>query len=183
MEQMNYNLLFRRLVGLGFMIPCRCRPSSTREPGPVADKKTIMIDVSRGTPCVQRSLRKYLKAHRMASSLRVEKGIRACIPGRKNRKKAVRYKRRNHFEIMFARPEDWKRVATRCDRCPIVFLSATALAATVFSWLCRLMGLEPTEPARRQPWRAVCFAATLRYLRQKHHLPDHQTAHAAIHAR
>ncbi len=38
------------------------------------EQKTIMIDVSRRTPCVQVSLRKYLKAHRTASSLRVKKG-------------------------------------------------------------------------------------------------------------
>ena len=39
-----------------------------------AETKTIMIDVSRRTPCVRVSLRKYLKAHRTASSLRVKKG-------------------------------------------------------------------------------------------------------------
>ena len=69
-----------------------------------------------------------------------DKGIRACIPGRKTRKKAVlydkrRYKRRNRIEIMFGRLKDWRRVATRYDRCPIVFLSAIALAATVLFWL------------------------------------------------
>ncbi|RWR04941.1 transposase, partial [Paenirhodobacter populi] len=42
-----------------------------------------------------------------------------------------RYKRRNRIEIMFGRLKDWRRVATRYDRCPIVFLSAIALAATV----------------------------------------------------
>ena len=38
------------------------------------EKKTVMIDVSRRTPCVRVSLRKYLKAHRTASSLGVKKG-------------------------------------------------------------------------------------------------------------
>ncbi|WP_135501424.1 IS5 family transposase [Roseovarius aestuariivivens] len=62
--------------------------------------------------------------------------IRACIPGRKQRKTTVkyderRYKRRNRIEIMFGRLKHWPRVATRYDRCPEVFLSATALAATV----------------------------------------------------
>src|SRR6056297_1149929 len=42
-----------------------------------------------------------------------------------------RYKRRNRIEIMFGRLKDWRRVATRYDRCPKVFLSAIALAATV----------------------------------------------------
>lgn len=69
-----------------------------------------------------------------------DKGIRACIPGRKGRTKVIRhdkrrYRRRNRIEIMFGRLKDWRRVATRYDRCPIVFLSAIALAATVLFWL------------------------------------------------
>lgn len=69
-----------------------------------------------------------------------DKGIRACIPGRKKRKTPVkydkrRYKRRNRIEIMFGRLKDWRRVATRYDRCPKVFLSAIALAALVIYWL------------------------------------------------
>lgn len=69
-----------------------------------------------------------------------DKGIRACIPGRKSREAPVRYdkrryKRRNRIEIMFGRLKDWRRVATRYDRCPKVFLSAVALAATVIFWL------------------------------------------------
>ena len=69
-----------------------------------------------------------------------EKGITPCIPGRKSRTKPVkcdkrRYKSRNRIEIMFGRLKDWSRVATRYDRCPTVFLSAVALAATVLFWL------------------------------------------------
>ena len=69
-----------------------------------------------------------------------DKGIRPCIPGRKQRKTTVRYdkrryKRRNRIEIMFGRLKDWRRVATRHDRCPKVFLSAIALAALVIYWL------------------------------------------------
>ena len=68
------------------------------------------------------------------------KGIRACIPGRKQRKTTVkydkrRYKRRNRIEIMFGRLKDWLRVATRYDRCPKAFFSAIALAAVVIYWL------------------------------------------------
>lgn len=68
------------------------------------------------------------------------KGIRPCIPGRKSRGKPVRYdrrryKRRNRIEIMFGRLKAWRRIATRYDRCPRVFLSAVALAATVLFWL------------------------------------------------
>ena len=69
-----------------------------------------------------------------------DRGITACIPGRKSRKKTVkydkrRYKRRNRIEIMFGRLNDWRRVATRYDRCPETYLSAIALAATVLFWL------------------------------------------------
>jgi transposase len=69
-----------------------------------------------------------------------DKGIKPCIPGRTSRGKPIkydkrRYKRRNRIEIMFGRLKDWRRVATRYDRCPKVFLSAVALAATVMFWL------------------------------------------------
>ena len=68
------------------------------------------------------------------------KGITPCIPGRKSRDKPGRYdkrryKRRSRIEIMFGRLKDWCRVATRYDRCPKVFLSTIALAATVLFWL------------------------------------------------
>ncbi|WP_439650946.1 transposase [Phycobacter azelaicus] len=39
------------------------------------------------------------------------------------------------IEIMFGRLKDWRRVATRYDRCPKVFLSAIALAALFIYWL------------------------------------------------
>jgi transposase len=68
------------------------------------------------------------------------KGIEPCIPGRKSRLQPVkydkrRYRRRSRIEIMFGRLKDWRRVATRYDRCPVVFFSAIALAATVIFWL------------------------------------------------
>ncbi|GAD50932.1 hypothetical protein NT2_13_00180 [Caenibius tardaugens NBRC 16725] len=68
------------------------------------------------------------------------KGIKPCIPGRKSRLQPVkydqrRYRRRNRIEIIFGRLKDWRRVATRYDRCPMVFFSAIALAATVIFWL------------------------------------------------
>jgi transposase len=70
----------------------------------------------------------------------VDKGIRPCIPGRKSRKTTIRYdkrryKRRNRIERMFGRIKDWRRVATRYDRSPTVFLSAIMLAASVIFWL------------------------------------------------
>ncbi|APZ51080.1 Transposase DDE domain-containing protein [Salipiger abyssi] len=70
----------------------------------------------------------------------VHKGNKPCIPGRKSRDKPAkydkrRYKRRNLIEIMFGKLKDWRRVATRYDRCWKVFLSAVYLAATVIFWL------------------------------------------------
>lgn len=69
-----------------------------------------------------------------------DNGIKSCIPGRKSCGKPVKhdkrcYKRRNRIEAMFGRLKGWRRVATRYDRCPRVFLSAVAPAATVMFWL------------------------------------------------
>ena len=69
-----------------------------------------------------------------------EREITPCIPSRKNRKVAIphdadRYRQRHRIENMFGRLKDWRRIAMRYDRCPIVFLSAIALAAIVLFWL------------------------------------------------
>ena len=70
----------------------------------------------------------------------IDREIRPCIPSRKNRKvviphDATLYKSRHKIENMFARLKDWRRVATRYDRCADLFLSACALAAVVMFWL------------------------------------------------
>lgn len=70
----------------------------------------------------------------------VDKGITPRIPGRKSRDKPIKYdkrrnKGRNRIEILFGRLKDWRRIATRYDRCPKEFLSAIALAATILFWL------------------------------------------------
>ncbi|MFT3967424.1 MAG: hypothetical protein QM690_16240 [Sphingobium sp.] len=51
-----------------------------------------------------------------------------------NMTNAASYKRRNRIEIMFGRLKDWRRIATRYDRCPTAFFSAISLAATVIFW-------------------------------------------------
>ena len=66
--------------------------------------------------------------------------IEPCIPGRKNRKQSVTYdielyKQRNRIERMFGRLKDWRRIATRYDRCAHTFMSAICIAATVIFWL------------------------------------------------
>ena len=66
--------------------------------------------------------------------------IQPCIPGRSNRKEPVKYdtrlyKQRNLIERMFGRLKDWRRIATRYDRCAHTFFSAICIAATVIFWL------------------------------------------------
>lgn len=70
----------------------------------------------------------------------IEMGISPCIPSRVGRTvpiphDAEHYRSRHRIENMFARLKDWRRISTRYDRCPILFLSACALAATVIYWL------------------------------------------------
>ena len=66
--------------------------------------------------------------------------IEPCIPGRANRKAPIPYdadlyKQRNRIERMFGRLKDWRRIATRYDRCAHAFMSAICIAATVIFWL------------------------------------------------
>ncbi len=66
----------------------------------------------------------------------IERGIAPSIPSRIGRKAPIPhdaslYRLRRRIEIIFARLKDWRRIATRYDRRPILFLSACALAATV----------------------------------------------------
>jgi transposase len=48
---------------------------------------------------------------------------------------ATLYRQRHRIEIMFGRLKDWRRIATRYDRCVHTFFSAITLAATVIFWL------------------------------------------------
>lgn len=69
-----------------------------------------------------------------------ERGTKAVIPPRKNRKVQYEYDRtiyrqRNIIERMFCRFKDWRRIATRFDRNIRNFMAAIALAATVIWWL------------------------------------------------
>jgi len=69
-----------------------------------------------------------------------DREIEPCIPGRKNRKEPIEYdvdlyKQRNLIERMFGRLKDWRRIATRYDRCAHTFMSAICIAATIIFWL------------------------------------------------
>ena len=66
--------------------------------------------------------------------------ISPCIPGRVHRKNPIAYepewdKYRNRIERRCGRLKDWRRIATRYDRCAPTFFSAICLAATVLFWL------------------------------------------------
>jgi transposase len=68
-----------------------------------------------------------------------EKGILPCIPPRAKRKNPAEYdkdlyRQRHHIENMFGRIKDWRRIATRYDRCAHTFLSAILIAATCCSF-------------------------------------------------
>ena len=68
------------------------------------------------------------------------RGITPCIPSKTNRKVPIPhdkdlYRQRHKIENMFGRLKDWRRVATRYDRCAHTFFSAIAIAATVSFWL------------------------------------------------
>ena len=69
-----------------------------------------------------------------------QKGIEPCIPSTKSRKVAIPhdktlYRQRHKIENMFGRLKDWRRIATRYDRCAHTFFSAICIAATVAFWL------------------------------------------------
>ena len=68
------------------------------------------------------------------------RGITPCIPSKTTRKVPIPhdkdlYRQRHKIENMFGRLKDWRRVATRYDRCAHTFFSAIAIAATVIFWL------------------------------------------------
>lgn len=69
-----------------------------------------------------------------------ERKIKACVPSKANRKvqiphDATLYRQRHKIENVFGRIKDWRRVATRYDRCAHTFMSAISIAATVCYWL------------------------------------------------
>lgn len=68
------------------------------------------------------------------------RGIEPCISSKTNRKVPIPpdkdlYRQRHKIENMFGRLKDWRRIATRYDRCAHTFCSAIAIAAAVIFWL------------------------------------------------
>ena len=48
---------------------------------------------------------------------------------------AILYRQRHKVENLFAKLKDWRRIATRYDRCAHTFFSAICIAAAVIFWL------------------------------------------------
>jgi len=69
-----------------------------------------------------------------------EAGATPVIPGRRNRKRPIRYDKQRYrgrhlIETAFCRLKGFRRVATRYDKLAAKFLSGVALAAAIASWL------------------------------------------------
>jgi transposase len=68
------------------------------------------------------------------------KGIVPCIPPKKNRKiqhgyDKELYKKRHKIENSFGWLKDWRRIATRYDRCAHTFFSSICIAASFIFYL------------------------------------------------
>ena len=69
-----------------------------------------------------------------------DRGIEPCIPPKKNRKVQHQYdknlyKKRHIIENSFAKLKDWRRIATRYDRCAHTFKAAITIATIVIWWI------------------------------------------------
>ena len=68
------------------------------------------------------------------------RGTDACIPSSRSRKIPIPhdpavYRRRHRIENLFARLKDWRRIATRYDRCAHTFMAAITIAAIMIFWI------------------------------------------------
>jgi transposase len=70
----------------------------------------------------------------------IDRGTTPCIPPTKCRKIPIPYdkllyQQRHQVKNMFAELKDWRRIATRYDRCAHAFFSAICIAASVAFYL------------------------------------------------
>lgn len=70
----------------------------------------------------------------------IDRGIEPCIPSTRSRRipfayDKTLYRQRHRIENMFAKLKDWRRIATRYDRCAHTFFSAICIAASVAFYL------------------------------------------------
>ena len=89
----------------------------------------------------------------------VAKAITPCIPPRKNRKVVIAYdktlyRQRHRIDTAFGRLKDWRRIATRYDRCAHTCFSAICIAAgsdsAAMSRTVRPRSFRSTPPCRER---------------------------------
>ncbi|MER9244054.1 IS5 family transposase [Mesorhizobium sp. M0482] len=107
--------------------------------GNVSDVKAAPALLERAGPMRYLLGDKGHDADRLRRSLREGKTTPA-IPGRRNRKRAIRYDQeryrgRHLIENAFCRLKDFRRIATRYDKLATNFLSGVALATMISFWL------------------------------------------------
>ena len=78
-------------------------------------------------------------SNRFRAALR-ERGIEPCIPSTRSRSMPLPYdkglyRQRHKIENLFGRIKDWRRIATRYDRCAHTFFSSICIAAAVCFYL------------------------------------------------
>ena len=105
----------------------------------VADVKAAPELLARATRARYVLADKAYDADALRRSLR-QAGAVPVIPGRRNRKRAIRYDKQRYrdrhlIENAFCRLKDFRRVATRYDKLAANFLSGVALATAVAFWL------------------------------------------------
>lgn len=108
-------------------------------PGNVSDVKAAPALIARAGRMRYLLGDKGYDADRLRRALR-EAGAVPVIPGRRNRKRAIRYDQeryrdRHLIENAFCRMKDFRRVATRYDKLAANFLSGVALATAIAFWL------------------------------------------------
>ncbi|WP_425466595.1 IS5 family transposase [Pelagibacterium montanilacus] len=108
-------------------------------PGNASDMKGTDLLIGETTGMKRLIADRGYDANRLRSTLRSQSTI-PVIPGRKNRKRIIRYdekryKDRWRVEATFCRLKDFRRVATRYDKLARNYLSAVMLAAAVAYWL------------------------------------------------
>lgn len=108
-------------------------------PGNVSDMKAAPTLLERARPMRYLLGDKGYDADRLRRQAR-EVGATPVIPGRRNRKRLIRYdeqryRSRHLIENAFCRLKDFRRIHTRYDKLAANFLSAVALATAVAFWL------------------------------------------------
>ena len=108
-------------------------------PGNVSDIKAAPALIKRAGRMRYLLGDKGYDADHLRRSLR-EAGTTPVIPGRRNRKRAIRYDKKRYrdrhlIENAFCRIKDFRRVATRYDKLAANFLSGVALVTAFAFWL------------------------------------------------